>query len=83
MDTWIEAHKFILNMSVGDHYIDGTGDVFLIKKTKTRWYFSNGQIIHRKLYPNKSDVYYLGGKSVNQILRNIEGYLIYKIQSNF
>lgn len=83
MDTWIESHKFIINMSVGDHYVDATGIVSLIKKTKTRWYFSNGQIAHRKIYPGKTDEFYLGGKNINQLLRNIEGFLIYQIQTNF
>ncbi len=75
-DLWIEAHKFIFNISVGDSY--GVEKIYCTKRTKNRIYFSNGSTITIKKIGNS---FYLFGKNVNQILRDIEGYMVYLIQT--
>ena len=78
LDLWIEAHKFILNMQPGDCYLSASGNVSCIKRTANRIYLSSGSTITLKKCEN---LFYLNGKNVNQILRDIEGYMIYKIHS--
>ena len=90
MDTWIMAHHFLFNMKVGGRYYTST-DTFLecVKRTDKRIHLSNGRIISIK----EIDGYkYLTSKSnrvknksydtVNQTLRDIEGYLIYLTHTN-
>jgi len=79
-NLWIEAHKFILNSKVGDFYETGSDKISVVKKTPKRIYFSNGEIITLK--KSKSDkFYFMSGKKVSQILRDIEGYMLFKIHS--
>jgi hypothetical protein len=86
---WVKAHNFLFDMKVGDSY-KTTNDFSIecVKRTPTKIYLSNGIIIHIK---KLNGFYYLDGKSVvrhnkpypivNQVLRDIEGYLMYKIHS--
>jgi hypothetical protein len=84
MNTWIDAHKYILNMGVGDYYGVGENKVEVVKRTKSQIKFSNGKIIHIK---NDGKWFYFDGKSTSkkspgvhlQILRDVEGYLVYKL----
>lgn len=78
-NLWTKAHQFILDSQIGDYYMDGEKKVSVVKRSPKRIYFSNGELVSIK----KSDYgfYYLSGKSVNQILRDIEGYFIYLIHS--
>lgn len=72
---WFESHKFVLNSNVGDFYMSGGHKVFITKKTAKRIYFSNGEIITLKY--SDGGFYFLSGEKVDQILRDIEGYLVY------
>jgi hypothetical protein len=81
-NMWIESHKFIINMNVGDSYYTGSDLISVVRKTKTRIYLSDGSIIHKKKYPGNPNHFYLSGKRINNILRDVEGFLIYKIHSN-
>jgi len=73
-DMWVESHKFLQNMKVNDSYFSGGNECKVIRKTKKRIHFSNGNCITIK---NAGNFYYLSGKNIIQILRDIEGYLIY------
>lgn len=86
---WVKAHNFLFDMKVGDSYKTARdSSVECIKRTLTKIYLSNGIIIHIK---KLNGFYYLDSKSVvrhnksypivNQVLKDIEGYLIYKIHS--
>ena len=77
---WIKSHITLLEMKVGDYYLSGGNKMIITKKTKRRIYFSDGSLVTIK---KLNDFFYLNGKNINQILRDIEGYLIYKIHSNF
>jgi len=70
--NFIQSEKFLLSLNVGEGY----NDVVLTKRTKKRIYLSNGNIVHIK---NGGEFLYLDGKYINQILRDIEGYMIYLI----
>ena len=79
MDINLEANKFLFELEVGQGY----NDVIVTKKTKKRIYLSNGVIIHIKKL--ESGLFYLDSKlnnkkypSINQVLRDIEGWLVYK-----
>ena len=79
MDINLEANKFLFELEVGQGY----NDVIVTKKTKKRIYLSNGTIIHIKKL--KSGLLYLDSKLnnkkypiINQVLRDIEGWLVYK-----
>jgi len=63
---------FLLNLNIGEGY----NNVVVTKRTKKRIYLSDGNIVHIK---NGGKFNYLDGKYINQVLRDIEGYLIYKI----
>lgn len=75
--NFIESEKFLLNLKVNEGYSSGGQHITLIKKTKKTLYLSNNKIIHIKKMNN---FFYLDAKqnSINQILRDIDGYLIYK-----
>lgn len=75
---WLKAHHVILDMKVGDMFRTGGRTIMCIKRTPHRISLSNGNCITIKKTEN---FYYLSGKNVNQILRDIEGFLIYKIHS--
>lgn len=82
-NTWIDSHNYLLNMTVGDFYLSGGNKIEVVNRTKKRIKFSNGNLVHIK---NDGKCYYLDSKCVNkksmgihiQILRDIEGYLIYQ-----
>lgn len=89
MDLNYQANEFIFNSKVGDFYLKSGEKNIVTKRTKNRIYFSDGTIIHIKKLSN--GILYLDSKSVirnnrsypvvNQVLRDIEGYLLYKIHS--
>ena len=79
MDLNVEANKFLFELNVGEGY----NNVVVNKRTKKRIYFSNGVIVHIKKFEN--GLLYLDSKLnnkkhpiINQILRDIEGWLVYK-----
>ena len=79
MDLNVEANKFLFELKVGQGY----NDVLVTKRTKKRIHFSNGVIVHIKKLEN--GLLYLDSKLnnkkhpiINQILRDIEGWLVYK-----
>ena len=76
IDTWLEAHKFLLNLKIGEGFGPDDNKITLIKKTKKTLSLSDKKIIHIKKVDN---FFYLDGKHINQILRNIEGYIVYLI----
>ena len=89
MDLNIQANLFLYNGVVGDYYLSGGKKVEITKRTNKRIYLSSGIIINIKKLTDGSS--YLSSKSiirnnksypiVNQVLRDIEGYLLYKIHS--
>jgi hypothetical protein len=66
----IVSHQFILDSKVGDYYMVGDNKISIIRKTKGMVHFSNGEIVGiRKLGFGR---FYLHGKNINQILKDIE-----------
>jgi hypothetical protein len=91
MDFYTKAHIFLYNLKKGKGYKTSTEDkVVCVKRTKNKIVLSNGVIIHLK---EKNGMKYLSSASLvrghkryeylNQIPRDIEGFLIYKIHANF
>jgi hypothetical protein len=76
-DLWLSAHEFIISSKVGDYYEVGNNKVVITKRTSNRVYFSNGNIVTIK--SSQYGFKYLVGKNVMNILRDIEGYMVYKI----
>jgi hypothetical protein len=74
-NLWLKSHHIILNMKVGDFFITGGRNMCVIKRTEKRIFFSNGDCITIRKCDN---FYYLSGKNVSQILRDIEGFLVYQ-----
>jgi hypothetical protein len=74
MTDFRDSEKFLLSLNVGEGY----NDIVVTKKTKKRIYLSNGKIVTIK---NNGGFLYLDSakNGINQILRDIEGFLIYKI----
>jgi hypothetical protein len=74
MTDFRESEKFLLSLNVGEGY----NDIIVTKKTKKRIHLSNGKIVTIK---NGGDFLYLDSakNGIKQILRDIQGYLIYKI----
>jgi hypothetical protein len=79
MDINLEANKFLFELNVDEGY----NDVLVTKRTKKRIHLSNGVIIHIKKLDN--GLLYLDSKLnskkypiINQVLRDIEGFLVYK-----
>jgi hypothetical protein len=70
------AEVFLLNLNIGQGY----NDIVVTKRTKKRIYLSNGNLVHIK---DCGKFKYLDGKRINQILRDIEGFLIYQVHSQF
>ena len=77
-ELYSKAHLFILESKVGDYYLSGGNKVCVIKRTPRRVYFDNGDVI--TIQKSKHGFFFLNGKNVDQILRDIEGYLAYLIQ---
>ena len=89
MDTWTQSHIFLFELKEGKGYKTSTETkVVCVKCTKKRIYLSNNIIIHLK---ERNGMKYLasGGfgkyhrryEYLNQVLRDIEGYLLYKTHS--
>ncbi len=84
-----QANLFIYDAKVGDFYLSGGNKVEVTKRTEKRIHFSNDVIVTIKTLPN--GMKYLSSKSVvrnnkpypvvNQMIRDIEGYLLYLIHS--
>ena len=83
---WNKVNEFLFNMKVGDRYKISTETyVECVKRTNKRIYLSNGNIVTIKTIGGYE---YLTSKGVvrnnkrydtiNQILRDIEGYFIYQ-----
>lgn len=90
MDTYTKAHLFLFYLKEGKGYKTSTeAKVCCVKRTKKKIVLSNGVIVHLK---EKNGMKYLATASIargykryeylNQILRDIEGFLIYKIHAN-
>ena len=87
MDLNLQANLFIYDAKVGDFYLSGGNKVEVTKRTQKRIHFSNGVIVTIKTLSN--GMKYLSSKSVirnnksypivNQMIRDIEGYLLYLI----
>ena len=73
--TFRDSEMFLLTLTIGE----GFNDVVVNKRTKKRIYLSDGNIIHIK---DTGKFKYLDGKHIKQVLRDIEGYLIYLIYHN-
>ena len=90
MDLNVEANRFIYGAKVGDYYMVGNNKIEVVKRTPKKIYFSNDVTISIRTLSNGNT--YLSSKSivshnkrymvVDQMIRDIEGYLIYKIHSN-
>jgi hypothetical protein len=78
-NLWIKAHRFIFDSKVGDFYMQGDKKVSVVRRSPKRIYFSNGELI--TISKLKDDTFYLSGRNVDNVLRDIEGYFIYKIHS--
>ena len=89
MNLNLESNLFLYNGKVGDYYLSGEEKIEITKRTPKRIYYANGVIVSIKTTPN--GMKYLSSKSVvshnksypivDQMIRDIEGYLIYKIHS--
>jgi hypothetical protein len=87
MDLNLQANLFIYDAKVGDFYLSGGNKVEVTKRTEKRIHFSNGVTVTIKTLPN--GMIYLSSKSVvrnnksypvvGQMIRDIEGYLLYLI----
>lgn len=89
MDLYTKAHIFLYYLKEGKGYKTSTDNkVVCVKRTKKKIVLSNGIIVHLK---EKNGMKYLATASfvkgykryeyLNQILRDIQGYLSYKIQT--
>ena len=89
MNLNLESNLFLYKGKVGDYYLSGGKKVEITKRTNKRIYLSSGIIINIKKLTD--GLTYLDSKSIikknksypiiHQVLRDIEGYLIYKIHS--
>jgi len=77
-NLWTKAHQFILDSKEGDFYMIGDKKVSVVRRSPKRIYFSNGELVTVKESKDKK-FFYLHGRNVNQVLRDIEGYLLYLI----
>jgi hypothetical protein len=87
MDLNLQANLFIYDAKVGDFYLSGENKIEVTKRTEKRIHFSNGVTVTIKTLPN--GMIYLTSKSVvrnnksypvvGQMIRDIEGYLLYLI----
>ena len=85
-DFWLEANRFLFDMKVGDkYYVTSDSYVECTHRTPKKIYLSNGKIVHIRKIGNTT---YLTSKAritnnrsydgINQIIRDVEGYLVYK-----
>lgn len=91
-DTWIQSQKFILSLKEGDEFYIGETKINVLKVTNYKislkidnksfdilkkhcdeffYFHSKGIRIRNKNYP-----------LINQLIRNIEGYLVYLSQTH-
>lgn len=90
MDLNLKANIFLLTAKVGDYYLIGDNKITIIKRTSKRINLSNNNIINIKKLDN--GLLYLDSKSItrnhkkypiiNQVLRDIEGFLLFKLLTN-
>jgi hypothetical protein len=81
-NLWLKSHHFILDSKVGDFYLSGDKKVSVVRRSPKRIYFSNGNLISIKTVKDDNhDFFYLSGRNIDNVLRDIEGYFIYKIHS--
>jgi hypothetical protein len=89
MDMFTKAHIFLYELKEGQGYFKSVDDqVTCVKRTKKRIYLSNGVIVHLK---KRNGMLYFASaclvrghkryEYVMQVLRDIEGYLVYLIHS--
>ena len=89
MDMFTKAHMFLYYLKEGKGYKTSIeSKVVCVKRTKKKIFLSNGVIVHLK---KKNGMLYFSSASIirgykryeilNQILRDIEGYLIYKLHT--
>ena len=76
-NLWMKSHNFILDSKAGDYYLTGGSKIQVVKRTPKRIHFSDGKII--TVSKSKYGFYYFSGKFINQILRDVEGYFLYKL----
>ena len=74
-NLWKKSHQFILDSNIGDYYMSGDKKVSVVRRSPKRIYFSNGELITIK--KSSTGFYYLSGRNVNQVLRDIEGYFLF------
>lgn len=79
-NLWTKAHQFILDSKIGDFYMEGDKKVSVVRRSPKRIYFSNGELITLKK-SKSGEFFYLSGRNVDQVLRDVEGYLLYKIHT--
>lgn len=66
----------------GDFYMSGDKKVSVVRRSPKRIYFSNGELVSIKSVKDGGhDFFYLSGRNIDNVLRDIEGYFIYKIHS--
>lgn len=90
MNIWDQANLFLFNIKVGEGYKTSLDtEVVCTKRTAKRIHLSNGVIVNIKdsgkfiyLSSASKTVGYRRYEKVQQVLRDIEGYLIYLIYHN-
>ncbi len=90
-DLWYEANLFLYNMNVGDYYLVGNKRVECIERKNNKIKLSNGIVVRLQKLKDTNSFYLASNKKVkkgtrtydyvNQILRDVEGYLLYKIHA--
>jgi hypothetical protein len=91
MDTYTKAHMFLYYLKEGKGYKTSVhSKIICVKRTNKKIVLSNGVKIHLK---KKNGMLYFYSASVvrgnkryeylEQVLRDIQGYLIYKLHANF
>jgi hypothetical protein len=79
-NLWTKAHQFILDCKEGDFYMEGDKKISVVRRSPKRIYFSNGELVTVK-ESKSGGFFYLNGRNVNQVLRDIEGYLLYLVHA--
>lgn len=78
-NLWIESQILIINSKLNDYFYVGDMKVEVTKRTKSRIWFSDSTII--TVTKSKFGYLHFTGKNTNNLIRNLEGYLIFRIQS--
>jgi hypothetical protein len=74
-NLWTKSHQFILDCKEGDFYMEGEKKISVVRRSPKRIYFSNGELVTIK-ESGDGGFFYLGGRNVNQVLRDIEGFFV-------